>query len=159
MSEPPTIASAWWEYSLVPSTCTRVSSKQSYFWGVWTKTNRNSICFGCFLVCIAKPKKFFWFVSVYFSVSDQYWNNRNKQNFVETRNKPQKSQKMFSIRRSSKQLIFFSRFELKQTKTQYISIVFWFVFSQNHKKIFWFGLVFQTSIKTTETNRTYSMRN
>ncbi len=90
----------------------RVSSKQS-------ETNRNSICFGCFSVCFAKQKTFF---SVCFGVSDQYWNNRNKQNFVETNRK--NLQKTFSIRGSSKQLIFFSPFEPKQTETQPVSVVF-----------------------------------
>jgi hypothetical protein len=38
----------------------RVSSKQSiFFFLVRTETNRNSICFGCFSVCFAKPKKKF----------------------------------------------------------------------------------------------------
>jgi hypothetical protein len=47
----------------------RVSLKQSNFFSVRTETNRNSICFGCFLVCFAKPKNLFfgsfWFVSVF----------------------------------------------------------------------------------------------
>jgi hypothetical protein len=37
-----------------------VSSKQSNFFLVRTETNRKSICFGCFLVCFAKPNKFFF---------------------------------------------------------------------------------------------------
>jgi hypothetical protein len=44
---------------------TRVSSKQSIFFLVRTETNRNSICFGCFSVCFAKPKNIF---SVCFSL-------------------------------------------------------------------------------------------
>jgi hypothetical protein len=39
------------------------------FFSVQTETNRNSICFGCFSVCFAKPKKKFFglfrFVSVF----------------------------------------------------------------------------------------------
>jgi hypothetical protein len=42
-----------------------VSSKQSNFFSVRTETNRNSICFGCILVCFAKPQNFFRFVSVF----------------------------------------------------------------------------------------------
>jgi hypothetical protein len=42
------------------------------------KSNRNSICFGCFSVCFfAKPQHFFFGL---FRCSDQYRNNRNKQN-------------------------------------------------------------------------------
>jgi hypothetical protein len=33
--------------------------RNNYFFSVWTKTNRNSICFGCFSVCFEKPTKFF----------------------------------------------------------------------------------------------------
>ncbi len=58
-----------------------MSSKQSNFLLVRTETNRNSICFGCFSVCFAKPKKIF---SVCFGVSDRYRNNQNKHNFFET---------------------------------------------------------------------------
>ncbi len=43
----------------------RGSSKQLVFFSVWTETNRNSICFGCFLVCFLETKKFvfglFWY--------------------------------------------------------------------------------------------------
>ncbi len=46
---------------------------------------------------------------------------------------------MFSIRSSSKQINFFSRFEPKQTEIQSVSVVFWFVFSRN-PPIFFFGL-------------------
>ncbi len=31
-----------------------------FFFPDQTETNRNSICFGCFSVCFAKPNKFFW---------------------------------------------------------------------------------------------------
>jgi hypothetical protein len=78
---------------------TRVSSNNQIFYSVRTETNWNSICFGCFSVCFAKPKNIisvcfglFRFVLVCFGVSDQYRNNRNKQNFLETnRNKPKKN--------------------------------------------------------------------
>jgi hypothetical protein len=92
------------------------------FFSVRTETNRNPICFGCFSVCFAKPKNIF---SVCFGVSDRYQNNRNKHNFVET---PKNLQKSFYIRGSSKQLIFFSRFEPKQTENQSVLVVFRFVF-------------------------------
>ncbi len=60
----------------------RGSSKPLFFFSVRTKTNRNSICFGCFSVCFfVKPKKLFLrFVLVCFDVLDRYRNNRNKQN-------------------------------------------------------------------------------
>jgi hypothetical protein len=52
--------------------------RNNYFFSVQTETNRNSTCFGCFSVCFfAKPKRIFF---VCFGVSDQYRNNRNKQN-------------------------------------------------------------------------------
>ncbi len=85
------------------------------FFSVRTKTNRNSICFGCFSVCFAKPKNIF---SVCLCVSDRYRNNRNKQNFVETNRK--NLQRTFSIRGSSKSLIFFS--VRTETKTQSVSV-------------------------------------
>ncbi len=37
-----------------------------FFFPVRTETNRNSICFGCFLVCFAKPKNI-RFVSVFWT--------------------------------------------------------------------------------------------
>jgi hypothetical protein len=66
------------------------------FFSVRTETNRNSICFGRFSVCFAKPQKHvFRFVSVCFGVSDRY---RNKQNFLETNgNKPKKSQNNLGV--------------------------------------------------------------
>ncbi len=96
------------------------------------------------------------FFSVCFGVLDQYQNNRNKQNFIETNQK--NLQKIFSIRRSSKPLNFFSRFEPKQTELNLFGC-FSVCFSQNPKKYFWFVLMFRTSIETTETNRTYGMGN
>jgi hypothetical protein len=38
----------------------RVSSKQTNFFSVRTETNRNTICFGWFSVCFAKPKNYFF---------------------------------------------------------------------------------------------------
>jgi hypothetical protein len=138
----------------------RVSSKQSNFFSVQTETNRNSICFGCFSVCFAKPKNIF---SVCFSVSDRYRNKRNKRNFVETKQsipkQTKQSLKNVFYKGFSKQLIFFSRFEPKQTETQSFLVVFWFVFLRNQKICFRFVSVFRTGIETTETNRTYGMGN
>jgi hypothetical protein len=51
----------------------------------------------------------------------------------------------------------FSRFELKQTETQSVLVVFWFAFSQNPKQNF--SGLFRTGIETTETNKTYGMGN
>ncbi len=66
------------------------------------KLNLFRLFFGLFR---ETKKHFFRFVSVSFGVSDRYRNNRNKQNFLETNRK--NHQKTFSIRRSSKPLIFF----------------------------------------------------
>jgi hypothetical protein len=131
-----------------------VSSKQSNFFSRFepkqTETRSVSVVFRFVL---QNQKTFFWFVLVCFGVSDWYRNNQNKQNFVETNQK--NLQKTFSIRGSSKQLIFFSRFEPKQTETQSVAVVFRFVFLRNPK----FFSVFGTGIETTETNRTYGMGN
>ncbi len=95
----------WTDLSLV----SRVSSKQSNFFSVRTKTNRNLICFGCFLVCFAKPKNIlfslFRFVSVFQAGIETTETNRIFSKQTETNQK--KLQKMFSIRWSSKSLIFF----------------------------------------------------
>jgi hypothetical protein len=55
----------------------RVSSKQLPFFSVRTKTKRTSICFGCFSVCfLAKAKKFFCFVSVFWTGIETTETNR-----------------------------------------------------------------------------------
>ncbi len=55
------------------SFCIGCSRNNQIFFSVQSETNRNSICFGCFSVSFAKPKKhFFRFVSVCFGVSDRY---------------------------------------------------------------------------------------
>jgi hypothetical protein len=58
------------------------------FFSVRTETNRNTICFGSFSVCFAKPKNYF---SVCFGVSDPFRNNRNKQICFETNRKKAKT--------------------------------------------------------------------
>ncbi len=89
--------------------CTRVSSKQSNFFSVRTETNRNSICFGCFSVCFAKPKNIFfslfWFDLAFRTCIETTETNRTLSKQTETNRK--NVQKTFSIRGSSKQLIFF----------------------------------------------------
>ncbi len=93
---------------------------------------------------------FFQLVLVCFVVSDRYRNNRNK---------PKKSPKNFGVLET---VNFFSPFEPKQTETQSVSVIFRFAFSGNNKfffGLFRFVLMFRTSIKTTETNRTYGMGN
>ncbi len=73
------------------------------FFPVRTKTNRNSICFGCFSVCFAKPKNFFFGLFRCFGpVSKQ-----PKQTEL-CRNKRKKSQKTFSIRGPQNSTFFFS---------------------------------------------------
>ncbi len=90
------------------------------FFSVWTETNRNSICFSCFSVCFAKSKNiFFGLFRCFGQVSKQPKQTElgeNKPEQTETNRKNR--QKTFPIRVSSKQLIFFSRFEPKQTETQ-----------------------------------------
>jgi hypothetical protein len=90
-----------------------------FIFSVWTETNQNSICFGCFSICFAKPKYIF---SVCF---DRYQNNQNKQNFVQTNRK--NLQKMFSIRGCSNR---------NKSETQSVSVVFRYVLSWNQKVFF-----------------------
>jgi hypothetical protein len=54
---------------------------------------------------------------------------------------------------SSKQSIFF-RFEPKQTETQSVSVVFWFV-SHHPQNLSGFVSVFRTGMETIETNITF----
>jgi hypothetical protein len=84
-----------------------------FFVSVQTEKKRNSICFGCFSVCFAKPKNFF---PVCFGVLERYRNNQKPKQTELLRNKPKKSQKTLSFGVSSKQLFFW--FEPKQTETQ-----------------------------------------
>ncbi len=91
--------------------------------------------------------------SVCLGVSDRYRNNRNKQNFVETNWK--NLQKTFSIRESSKLLIFF----LSSNRNSIFVGCFSVFFSRNQKGLFQFVSVFRIGIETTETNRTYGMGN
>jgi hypothetical protein len=62
------------------------------FVSVQTETNRNSICFGCFSVCFAKPKKNFFglfrFVSVFRTGIETTETNRT------FRNKPKQTEKI-----------------------------------------------------------------
>jgi hypothetical protein len=123
------------------------------FFSVRTETNRNSICFGCFSVCFAKPKTFF---SVCFGVSYRYRNNRNKQNFLETNRK--NLLKPFSIRGSSKPLILFLGLKNRnKPKLNLFQLFFGLLFTKPKNfffGLFWFVSMFRTG---TETNRNYSM--
>ncbi len=128
------------------------------FFSVWTETNWNLICFGCFSICFAKPKNiFFRFVSVCFGVSDRYRNNLNKQNFLETNQK--NLQKTFSIRGSSKTLVFFLGSKRNKPKRNLFRLFFGLLFCET--KIFFFSLFRFVSMFWTgiETNRTFGLRN
>ncbi len=104
-----------------------MSSKQSNFFSVRTETNQTQ---SVSVVFLAKQKNIFLDC---FSVSDLYRNNRNKQNFVKTnRNKPKKSPKTFSIRGSSKQLIFFLGLNRNKPKLN----LFRLFFRQTPKNLF-----------------------
>ncbi len=61
---------------------------------------------------------------------------KNKIFSKQTETNQKNHQKTFSNRGSSKLLTFFSRFELKQTKNQSVSVDFWFAFLQNQKIFF-----------------------
>jgi hypothetical protein len=130
---------------------TRVASKESNFFSVRTETNRNSICFGCFSFCFAKPKIiFFGLFRCFGPVSKQSIQTEF------SRNKPKKSPKIWG---SSKPFIFFSQFK---PKLNLFRLFFGLLFWETQKKffgLFRFVLMFRTSIETTETNRTYDMGN
>ncbi len=99
------------------------------------------------------------FFSVCFGVSDRYRNNRNKQNFLETKRKTEKNlKKTFSIRESLKPLIFFLGSNRNKPKVNLFHLFFSLLFRENKKK-FRFVSLFRTSIEATETNRTYGMGN
>jgi hypothetical protein len=121
---------------MIESSCKRairVSSKQSNFFSVRTKTNRNSICFGCFSVCFAKPKNIFL---VCFGVSDRYRNNQNIQNTVETNRK--NLHKTFSIRGSWNRLICFLGSNRNKPKLNLFRLFFGLLFRETKRIFFWF---------------------
>jgi hypothetical protein len=133
-----------------------VSSKQSNFvFG----SNRNKpklnlfrLIFGLF----RKTKKhFFWFVSLFQTCIKTTKTNRTLSKQTETNNQ-KNLQKTFSIRGSSKQLIFFLGLNRNKQKLKLFRLFFGLFFCQN---FFWFVTVFQTGVETTETNRTYGMGN
>jgi hypothetical protein len=65
----------------------RVSSKQSIFFRFELKQTETQSVSVVFRFVSRNQKTFFWFILVCFGVSDQYRNNRNKQNFLETNRK------------------------------------------------------------------------
>ncbi len=110
--------------------CPRNNKKNFLF---RTKANRNPICFGCFLVCSRNQKTVF---SVCFAVSDRYRNNSNKQNFLETNRK--NLQKTFSMRGSSKPLIFCLGSNRNEPKLNLFWLFFGLLFRETTKKNFRF---------------------
>jgi hypothetical protein len=75
----------------------RVSLKQSNFlFSVRAETNRNSICFGCFSVCFAKPKNIFFSVCLGLFRCFELVTKQPKQTEF-SRNKPKKSQKNLGV--------------------------------------------------------------
>jgi hypothetical protein len=116
MGAQPTIAAK--QVDVVSLGCPR---NNQFIFSVRTETNQNSICFGCFSICLQNQNTFFRFVL------DQYQNNRNKQNFVHTNRK--NVQEMFSIRGCSNQ---------NKSETQSVSVVFRNVLSRNQKVLFRF---------------------
>jgi hypothetical protein len=110
-----------WEFFHVQCDRFRVSSKQSNFFFSSNRNKPNLNPFRLFFDFFRETKKIFLrFVSVCFSVSDRYRNNRNKQNFLETNRK--NLQKTFSLRGSSKPVIFFFFFSVR-TETNRNSIL------------------------------------
>jgi hypothetical protein len=139
----------------------RVSSKQSnFFFRFEPKQTENQSVSVVFRFVSRNQKTFFGFISVCFGVLDWYRNNWNKQNFLKTNRK--NLQKTFSIRGSSKPLIFFLGLDRNKPKLNLFQLFFGLLFRKTNN--FFFGLfrfvsMFRTGIKTTEANRTYGMGN
>ncbi len=110
-------------------------SKQSNFFSVRTETNRNSICFGCFSVCFAKPKYIFFglfrFDSVFRTCIETTETNRTLSKQTETNQKNLRN--TFSIRGSSKQLIFFLGLNRNKPKLNLFWLFFGMFFRQAPK--------------------------
>jgi hypothetical protein len=116
---------------------TRVSSKQS---NIFFGSNRNSICFGCFSVCFAKPKNIFFgllrFVLVFWTSSETTEKNRIFSKQTETNQKiPQKT---LSIRGYSKPLIFFLGSNRNKPKLNLFRLFFGLLFRETPKIFFRF---------------------
>ncbi len=103
------------------------------------------------------PKTFFWFVSVFRTIIETTETNRIFSKQTETNRK--NLQKTFSIRGSSKSLIFFLGSNRNKPKLNLFWLFFGMLFLETPKKNFRFVLMFRTSIETTETNRTYGKGN
>ncbi len=117
-----------------------MSSKKSKFFSVRTGTNRNSICFGCFSVCFAKPKTFFSFYFSLFRCFGPVLKQSIKTEFC--RNKPKKSPKNIIYKGVLENINFFSRFEPKQTNQNSICFgLFGLLFHETPQKNFRFVLV------------------
>jgi hypothetical protein len=111
-----------------------------FFFSVRTETNQNSICLGCFSVCFAKPKNIFSVGYGLFRCFGPVLKQPNKQNFVETNRKNLK--KTFSIRGSSKPLIFFLSSNRNKPKINLFPLFFGLLFRET--KIF-FPVCFDVS--------------
>jgi hypothetical protein len=66
---------------------------------------------------------------------------------------------MFSMRMSSKPLIFFLGSNRNKPKLNLFRLFFGLLFRETQKKFFRFVSMFRTGIETTEINRTYGMGN
>jgi hypothetical protein len=102
------------------------------FFSVRTETNRNSICFGCFLVCFTKPKNiFFGLFRCFGPVSKQpkqteFYRNKLKQ----TKKIPPKT---LSIIGYSKPLIFFLGSNRNKPKLNLFRLFFGLLFRETKK--------------------------
>ncbi len=110
----------------------RVSSKQSIFFGFEPKLNLFWLFFGCF----AKPK------TIFFGLFRRF----------RPVSKQPKQTKLFRNKTEK-----YSRNALYQGVLEALNFVFYLVFSRNPKICFQFVSVFWTGIETTKTNRTYGM--
>jgi hypothetical protein len=135
-----------------------VSSKQSNFFSVRTETQSVSIVFWFIL---RNQKTFFFGLFWCFGpVSKQPKQTEFSQN------KPKQTkknlQKTFSIRGSSKSLIYFLGSNRNKPKLNLFWLFFGLLFRETKQifsGLFQFVLMFRTRIETTETNRSYGMGN
>ncbi len=131
-----------------------MSSKQSNLFFVRTETNRNSICFGCFSVCFAKSKNFFFGLFRCFGpVSKQ-----PKQTEF-SRNKPKKSPKNVLYQEVLKTVNFVLSLNRNSICFDCFSVCFFAKPKNLFFGLFQFVSMFRTGMETTETNRTYGMGN
>jgi hypothetical protein len=110
-----------------PSLWVGCPRNNQFFFSVRTETNQNSV--SVVFRFVSRNQKTFFLVC--FGVLDRYWNNRNKQNLIETNRK--NLRKTFSSRGSSKPLIFFLGLNRNKPKLNLFRLFFSLLFRKTQK--------------------------